>query len=368
MPSTESTPGSLLERGSAFIEAVIAPSAVAMARGDGPTPEALVRSAGEHGLAGILIPEEFGGGGADHRAFTAFIEALARVDASSSVILDVHLSVGTEPLLTFGSDEQRRRFLPAVASGRCPTAFCLTEPGSGSDARALATRAERDGDGYRITGTKAFITNSGAAGLYVVMARHGDGPRDISAFLVEGDSPGLSFGEPLRKLGLRGSRTAEVVLDAVAVPASHRLGREGEGFAIAMATLDSGRIGISAQAVGIAQGCLDAMHAAGAERTLDEMALADVAARTAASRLLTAHAAALADAGIRATQAASVAKLFGTDTAMFAAHTAVEQCAPESARELHPASIRLRDAKACQIYEGTNQVQRLVIARRLLPS
>ena len=369
MPSTEAAldPRVLDERAAAFVAEVVAPHATAMACGDGPPPDAVVGSAGEYGLAGLLVPPRHGGAGADHAVFTRFVEAVARVDASSSVILDVHLSVGTEPMLMFGTPEQHRRYLPAVAAGACTTAFCLTEPGSGSDARAMTTRAERDGDGYRLSGTKAFITNSGVAGLYMVAARHGDGPRDISAFIVEGDAAGLSFGEPLHKMGLRGSRTAEVYFDGVRVPASQRLGAEGDGFRVAMAALDSGRVGISAQATGIAQGCLDAMRDAARDgRQLDETVLADAGARTAAARLLTAHAAALADAHLPSTREASVAKLFATDTAVFAAHAAVEQCAPESAFELHPAAVRLRDAKACQIYEGTNQVQRLVIARELL--
>jgi alkylation response protein AidB-like acyl-CoA dehydrogenase len=351
----------------AFVDEVIAPAAAAMARGDGPRPDELVRVAGSYRLAGLLVPPEYGGAGATHGEFTRFVEAVARHCASSSVILDVHLSVGTEPILAFGTREQQQRFLPRLASGECTSAFALTEPGSGSDAAGMTTRAERDGDGYRITGTKAFITNSGAAGVYVVMARTGPGARGISAFVVEAGTAGLRCGPPLHKMGLRGSWTAEVILDGARVPASNRLGDEGDGFGVAMATLDRGRVGISAQAVGIAHGCVDAIvETALARGTVDETALADVCARTEAARLLTAHAAALADAGLPATREAAIAKLFATDTVVAAAHAAVELCAPESAYESHPASVRLRDAKACQIYEGTNQVQRIVIARGVL--
>ena len=351
----------------AFVDEVIRPNVGAMARGEGPRPDALVRVAGECGLAGLLLPPEFGGAAATHREFAEFVEAVARECASSSVILDVHLSVGSEPILAFGNAEQHRRFLPRIASGECTAAFALTEPGSGSDAAGMVTRAERDGTDYRLTGTKAFITNSGAAGVYVVMARTGPGPRGISAFLVEAGSPGLHCGTPLHKMGLRGSWTAELVLDDVPVSADNRLGDEGAGFRMAMSALDSGRIGISAQAVGIAQGCIDAITAAARDgRELDGTALAEVGARTVAARLLTAHAAALADAGLPTTRDASIAKLFATDTVVAVAHAAVELCAPESALETHPAAIRLRDAKACQIYEGTNQIQRLVIARELL--
>jgi alkylation response protein AidB-like acyl-CoA dehydrogenase len=366
--STETPPAAVADRAAAFVDQVVAPQAAAMARGDGLTPDALVRAAGGRGLAGLLLPRELGGADAGHEAFAAFIERVARVCASSAVILDVHLSVGSEPLLMFGSAAQRQRHLPAIASGEHTAAFALTEPGSGSDAAALATRAERDGRGYRLTGSKAFITNCGAAGVYVVMARTGPGRRGISAFIVAADSTGLHCGPPLHKMGLAGSWTAELVLDGVRVGEEDRLGAEGDGFRIAMAALDSGRVGISAQAVGIAQGCLDdIVHAARdrAERT-DETLLADMCARTTAARLLTAHAARLADLHQPVTRAASIAKLYATDTCVAAAHAAVDLSAPESARADHPAAIRLRDAKASQIYEGTNQVQRMVIARALL--
>ncbi|MGH7722444.1 MAG: acyl-CoA dehydrogenase family protein [Candidatus Dormibacteria bacterium] len=353
---------------STFVEEVIRPIAPAMARGQGPRPDELVRAAAERGLAGLLLPREYGGAGASHLEFTGFVEAVARVCASSAVILDVHLSVGSEPLLLFGTDSQLRRHLPALAAGSHTAAFALTEPGSGSDAAALATRAERDGSGYRLTGNKAFISNCGAAGMYVVLARTGPGRRGISAFIVVAESAGLRFGAPLNKMGLAGSRTGELILDGVAVSAENRLGAEGMGFQVAMAALDRGRVGISAQAVGIAQGCLDdiAGTVAPAGADPDLTLLADLRARITASRLLTAHAARLADAHQPITRDASIAKLYATDTCVAAAIAAVDVCAPESARADHPAAVRLRDAKASQIYEGTNQVQRMVIARALL--
>jgi alkylation response protein AidB-like acyl-CoA dehydrogenase len=358
---------SIADLTSAFVDEVIGPNAAAMARGEGLHPGALVRAAGERGLAGLLIPVEHGGAGASHLEFARFIEAVARVCASSAVILDVHLSVGSEPLVLFGNDAQLRRHLPAIAGGSHTAAFALTEPGSGSDAAALSTRAERDGDGYRLTGTKAFITNCGAAQVYLVMARTAPGRRGITAFIVDAGSVGLRAGRPLHKMGLVGSWTAELVLDGVRVDAGDRLGAEGMGFRVAMAALDSGRIGISAQAVGIAQGCIDDVVSAprSAAIEVDETLLADVQARTVAARLLTAHAARLADAGEAMTREASVAKLYATDTCVAAAIAAVELCAPHSGREDHPSAIRMRDAKASQIYEGTNQVQRMVIARAL---
>ncbi|MBJ7608527.1 MAG: acyl-CoA dehydrogenase family protein [Candidatus Dormibacteraeota bacterium] len=352
----------------AYVDQVIRPAATAMAAGRGPRPDEVVREAAEWGLAGLLIPRTHGGAGATHLEFAGFIEAVARVCASSAVILDVHLSVGSEPLLLFGTDEQLRRTLPRLASGEWTGAFALTEAGSGSDAAALATRADRDGDGYRLTGSKAFITNCGAAGVYLVMARTGPGTRGITAFIVDADSPGLQAGEPLHKMGLAGSWTGELILDGVPVGASNRLGEEGMGFRVAMAALDSGRVGISAQAVGIAQGCVDDVvsHRAGLDGRTDETLLADIHSRVVASRLLTRQAAQLADAGMPLTREAAIAKLYATDTCVAAAHAAVELCAPDSAGRDHPVATRMRDAKASQIYEGTNQVQRLVIARALL--
>jgi acyl-CoA dehydrogenase len=362
------TATSIADLTAAFVDEVIRPNAAAMARGEGLHPDALVRATGARGLAGLLLPVEHGGAGASHVEFARFIEAVARVCASSAVILDVHLSVGSEPLLLFGSDTQLRRHLPAIASGRHTAAFALSEPGSGSDAAGLATKAERDGDAYRLSGTKAFITNCGAAHVYLVMARTAPERQGITAFIVEAGSPGLRSGEPLPKMGLAGSWTAELVLDGVRVDAADRLGDEGVGFLVAMAALDSGRVGISAQAVGIAQGCIDDVVSARRSRAIDvdETLLADVHARTVAARLLTTHAARLADAGEMMTSEASVAKLFATDTCVAAAAAAVELCAPESGRDDHPSAIRFRDAKASQIYEGTNQVQRMVIARALL--
>ena len=359
---------SIADRTAAFVEEIIRPMAPAMARGQGMRPDALVRAAGERGLAGLLLPVGYGGADAGHVDFVSFVEAVARVCASSAVILDVHLSVGSEPLRLFGSEAQLRRHLPAIAAGTCTAAFALTEPGSGSDAAALSTRAERDGADYRLTGTKAFITNSGAAGLYTVLARTGPGRRGISAFMVDAESRGVSFGAPLHKMGLAGSWTGELILDGVPVSASNRLGAEGAGFGVAMAALDSGRVGISAQAVGLAQGCLDDI--AGAVRRVrtdtDQTLLADIHARTVAARLLTVHAARLADACQPITRDASIAKLYSSDMCVAAAIAAVDLCAPDSALNDHPAAIRMRDAKASQIYEGTNQVQRMVIARELL--
>ncbi len=375
------------ERVEAFAAEVVAPRAAAMARGRLGSPRWLIEAAGERGLAGLLVPVEYGGAGACHAEFAAAVERIARFCASSSVAYDVHVSVATEPILLFGSEEQKARFLPRLAAGEWVGAFALSEPGSGSDAAALTTRAARTAGGWRITGAKAWITNCGAADVFMVLARTGEaGSRGISAFLVEASRPGVVAERPLHKLGLRGSWTAGLVLEGVEVPEANLLGPEGGGFRVAMATLDSGRIGISAQATGIAQGALDsatahlralglgdlvdaegeAGEAAAARLPQAAARLAGMAASTAAARALYRHAAALCDAGEPFTRPAAIAKLVATDAAVAVAHEAVELCAPASTSEDHPASIRLRDAKACQIYEGTNQVQRIVIARHLL--
>jgi acyl-CoA dehydrogenase len=369
--STDLPRPALAERIAAFVSDVVAPIAPAMARGDGPHPKRIIEAAGEAGLAGMLTPVEYGGIGGTHSDFIELIESIARADASTAVIVDVHLSVGTEPLIVFGNDGQKSRYLPRLASGEWLAAFALTEPAGGSDAAALQTRAVLDGDAYVLDGAKAFITSAGDADLYIVMARTAAGTRGVSSFLVESSWPGVSAGTPQLKMGLHGSWTAELVFDSVRVPAANRLGDEGIGFTIAMSALDSGRVGISAQAVGIAQGALDAAVACSLDRgaagvAVDATALADMEARTVASRQLTRHAAALVDAGQHVTLDASIAKLFSTDTCVAVAQASVDLCAPDSAADDHPAAIRFRDAKACQIYEGTNQIQRMVIARQVL--
>jgi alkylation response protein AidB-like acyl-CoA dehydrogenase len=369
--STEIVEAAFAERIRGFVGDFIAPIAPSMAHGDGPHPKRIIEAAGEAGLAGVLTPRSHGGSGGSHRDFIALIEAIARADASAAVIVDVHLSVGTEPLIVFGNDDQKSRYLPRLASGAWLAGFALTEAAGGSDAAAVQTRAVRDGAAYVLDGSKTFITSAGDADLYIVMARTDPGTHGVSAFLVESAWPGVSAGAPFMKMGLHGSWTAELVFDGVRVPVANRLGDEGVGFTVAMSALDSGRVGISAQAVGIAQGALDAAIASSRRRralgmSADETTLADMEVRTAASRQLTRHAAALVDAGERVTLDASIAKLYSTDTCVAVAQAAVDLCAPESASDEHPAAVRFRDAKACQIYEGTNQIQRMVIARHLL--
>jgi acyl-CoA dehydrogenase len=336
-------------------------------------PEEAVRAAAEAGLLGVLIPRDHGGAGLDALAFALCIEELAQACASSAVIVDVHTSVGSEPILLFGDEAQKRRWLPSLARGEMLGAFALTEPAAGSDAASLQTSARRTAGGYVLNGTKVFITNAGRAGLYIVFARTGPGDRasGISAFIVPAETPGVRAGQLFKKMGLHGSPTAELVLEDVEVPASNRLGDEGQGFTVAMRALDSGRIGISAQALGIAQAALDESREilAGQDRRQgDDFLLAEMATRLETARLMAYHAAWLCGRGRPFTREASMAKLHCTDTAMRLALDAVQLAGEAGASSGSPLERHVRDAKALQIYEGSNQVQRVVIARELLRS
>lgn len=334
-------------------------------------PQEAVRAAAEAGLLGILIPREYGGAGLDALAFTVCIDELARACASTSVIVDVHTSVGSEPILLFGTEDQKRQWLPRLASGELLGAFALTEPASGSDAVSLKTSARRNGDGYVLNGTKVFITNVGHAGLYIVFARTGPGEKaaGISAFLVPADAPGLRVGQVFKKMGLNGSPTGELVMEDVVVPESNRLAAEGQGFTVAMRALDSGRIGISGQALGIGQAAVDGAATvlrARAREQGDDFTLADMATCLESARLLAYHAAWLCSRGRPFTRQASMAKLHCTDTTMQLALDALQLVGEEGAVSGSPFERHVRDAKALQIYEGSNQVQRVVIARDIL--
>ena len=341
-------------------------------------PREAVEAVTALGLMGMLVPAEYGGAALDHLALTICIEELARACASTAVVVDVHNSVATEPLVLFGTEDQKRRWLPVLASGERLGAFALTEPGSGSDAASLETTARRRGQEWVLTGRKVFITNVGEAGLYVVFARTGPpGSRagGISAFIVPAESDGLKVGQVFQKMGLNGSPTGELVLEEVRVPADALLDFEGRGFRIAMRALDSGRIGISGQALGVAAAALEetvqhlksrAADGASAPSQGASFMLADMATRLLAGRQLAYIAASLCSAGRPFTQEASMAKLFCTDAAMEIVGEALQLAETEGAAEGSPFSRHFRDAKALQIYEGSNQVQRVVIARQLL--
>src|SRR2546422_158128 len=353
-----------------FAQGVVLPLAAEVDR-EHRFPNEAVKAAADAGLMGVLIPSEYGGAGLDALAFAICIEELAQACASTSVIVDVHTSVGSEPILLFGTDDQKRKWLPKLASGELLGAFALTEPASGSDAASLKTSARRSADGYVLNGTKVFITNIRRAGLYVVFARTGPDEKaaGVSAFLVPGDTPGVRVGQVFKKMGLNGSPTGELVLEDVFVPAANRLGLEGQGFTVAMRALDSGRIGISGQALGIAQAAVDESRSVLAERESaqgDEFMLADMATRLESARLLAYHAAWLCAQGRPFTRQASMAKLHCTDTAMDLALDAVQLAGEEGVVAGSPFERHVRDAKALQIYEGSNQVQRIVIARELL--
>jgi alkylation response protein AidB-like acyl-CoA dehydrogenase len=360
-----------------FAEREVKPRADAIDHTD-EFPRDLVDKAARLGLLGMLVPDAYSGAGLDHVAFAIFVEEVARYSASTAGILDVHASVGTEPIVLFGNEEQKRRWLPDLATGKKLAAFALTEPEAGSDAAQLKTTASRRNGRYLLNGTKIFITNAGEAQLYVVMAttRPGSGADGISAFLIAGDNPGLKVGPKFRKMGLNGSTIAEVHFENCTVDEGDRLGDEGQGFRVAMRSLDSGRIGISAQAIGLAQGALDDAVAYAKERkqfgkpiaelqTIQNK-IADMAVKVRAARWMTWNAAALCDAGQPFTREAAMAKLFATDAAMEITLDALQVFGGYGYLEEYPMARRVRDAKACQIYEGTNQVQRVVIARELL--
>src|SRR6266478_4094498 len=272
-------------------QGVVEPHAAEVDR-DHRFPEEALEAARHAGLMGVLIPREFGGAGLDAIAFALCIDELAQACASTSVIVDVHTSVGSEPILLFGTDEQKRHWLPRLASGELLGAFALTEPAAGSDAASLQMTARRHGNGYVLNGTKVFITNIGRAGLYVVFARTGPEERaaGVTAFLVPAETPGVQVGQTFKKMGLNGSPTGELVLEDVVVPVANRLAAEGQGFTVAMRALDSGRIGISGQALGIAQAAVDESTALlrGRPRERgqgDDFTLADMAVRLESARL-----------------------------------------------------------------------------------
>lgn len=342
-------------------------------------PAEALSAAADLDLMGVLIPAEYGGAGIDHVGFAICIEEVATACASTAVLLDVHNSVASEPIVLFGDEEQKKAWLPRLARGELLGAFALTEPASGSDAAALATTARRYGDEYVLNGTKVFITGIGHAGMYLVFARtdpEQPGAAGVSCFIVPGDAAGLRAGQLFKKMGLNGSPTGELVLEDVRVPAANRLHQEGRGFTVAMRALDSGRIGISAQALGIGQGAFNEALAYTREREQFAQAvagfqgvtwmLADMATRLEAARRLIYHAADLCTRGLPFTKEASMAKVFTTDTAMAVATDALQLAGGYGYVEDYPFERFFRDAKACQIYEGSNQVQRIVIGREIL--
>lgn len=337
-------------------------------------PTETVQKMAEMGMMGLPIPEELGGSGVDQLGYVLAVEELSKVCATTGIILSAHTSLCCWPIMTFGTEEQKEKYLKPLASGQKLGAFALTEPSAGTDASMQKSTAVLDGDHYILNGNKVFITNAGAADVFIVFAMTDkeQGTRGITAFILERDMPGFTMGKPENKMGLRASSTCELVFDNVRVPVENRLGAEGKGFKIAMATLDGGRIGVGAQAVGIAQGAIDEAVKFTKERIQfgrrisqfqnTQFTLADMQTRTDAARMLVWRAAAAEQEGQPYTHLAAMAKLFASETASYVTNRAVQLCGGYGYTKDYPVERMMRDAKVTEIYEGTSEVQRMVIS------
>ncbi|WP_368658148.1 acyl-CoA dehydrogenase [Metabacillus halosaccharovorans] len=344
----------------------------------GVFPRAILNKMGELGLMGIPVPSKYDGGDLDFTSYMMVIHELAKVSATLAVILSVHTSVGTYPILSFGTEEQKEKYVKKLARGEHLGAFCLTEPGSGSDAASMKTKAVKKGQFYVLNGSKMFITNGGEADTYIVFARTGEekASTSISAFIIEKDTPGLIIGKDEHKMGLNGSRTVQLIFEDAQVPIENLLGQEGEGFKIAMANLDGGRIGIAAQALGIAEAALEKAVQYARERKQFgkpiasqqgiSFKLADMATNVEAAKLLVYQAAWLKDQGMPCGKQAAIAKLFASKTAMDVTTEAIQVFGGYGYIKDYPVERYFRDAKVCEIYEGTSEIQRIVISKHLL--
>ena len=341
-------------------------------------PAKAVAELGRLGMLGVFIPEQYGGAGLDNISYALVIEELSVECASTGVIVSAHSSLGSWPILGTGTEEQKRRYLPKMATGEWLGCFALTEPQAGSDAAGQKTRAVRDGDSYVINGTKNFITNGPEAGIAIVfaMTEMDKGHHGISAFIVETSAPGFAVTRIEDKMGINGSHSAQLAFTDLRVPCENLLVKEGEGFKIAMKTLDGGRIGIAAQAIGIARASLEASLKYAQERQAFgrpiasnqaiQWKLADMAVEIDAARLLALQAAALKDAGKPCTKQSAMAKLFAAETAMKAATEAVQIHGGYGYTKEFKVERYFRDAKITEIYEGTSEIQRLVISSQVL--
>lgn len=362
-----------------FAQREIAPRAAELDR-EAKFDETLVAKLGALGFLGMLIPESFGGLGLDSLSYLLALEEIAQGDASAAVLLSVHNSLPTQMLLRFGSEAQKAQFLAPMAHGQLLGAFALSEPEAGSDASSLRTQAVRDGDHYILNGTKAWVTNGGTAGVIMAMART-DTPDDrrggkgVSTFIITPDLPGFGVSKKENKMGLRASPTVQLVFDNLRVPADRLLGEEGKGFQYAMQSLEHGRLGIAAQAIGIAQAALDASIAYAGERQQFgtpirefqgiQFKLADMATRVTAARALLHTVAAAKDRGEAVGPQASMCKLFASETAMWVTTQAVQVFGGYGYTKDYPVERLMRDAKVTEIYEGTSEIQRIVIGRSL---
>jgi len=332
---------------------------------------------GELGLMGMLVPQEWGGAGVDFVSYATAVEEIAAGDGACSTIMAVHNSVACMPVYRFGSEPQKQRWLHDLASGKVLGAFCLSEPGAGSDAAAIRCRARRDGDSYVLDGSKQFVTNGGRAGLAIVFAvtDPDKGKRGISAFLVPGDTPGFIVARLEKKLGLRASDTAAIALENCRLPLDARLGEEGQGYAIALSNLEGGRIGIAAQAIGIARAAFEAaLEYAKNRRQFDQPIaefgsignmLADMLTSINSARLLTHHAARMRSAALPCLSEACQAKLYASEMAERVCSKAIQIHGGYGYLDDYNVERHYRDARITQIYEGTSEIQRLVIARTL---
>jgi alkylation response protein AidB-like acyl-CoA dehydrogenase len=348
--------------------------AVAQAEATETFPREVFRTLGRAGLLSLPYPEEYGGAGQPYEVYLQVLEEIAAVWSSVGVGVSVH-ALSCFGLFTRGTEEQKQRWLPEMLSGEQLGAYCLSEPHAGSDAAAMKARAVREGDEYVLTGAKAWTTHGGYADFYKVMARTGEGSRGITAFLVPADAPGLEADPPERKMGLTGSATATMRFDGVRVPVERRLGEEGEGLHIALEGLDSGRLGIAAVATGLAQGALDHAVAYAKERETFgrpiiehqglAFVLADMAAAVESARATVLAAARRKDQGLPFSKEASIAKMVATDNAMKVTTDAVQVLGGYGYTRDFPVERYMREAKVMQIFEGTNQIQRMVIGRHL---
>ena len=357
-----------------FAEKEVAPSAAARDEEERFDRKLMYDRLAELGLTGIIFPEEYGGAGADYISYAIAVEELSRVCASTGVTLSAHLSLGANPIYLFGTEKQKRQYLVPLAEGNKMGAFGLTESSAGSDAGGTRTTAVLEGEEWVLNGSKIFITNGGEAEVYIVFARtdrKAEKHHGISAFILEKGAPGFSFGKKEAKMGIRSSPTMELVFDNCRIPRENLLGKEGEGFKIAMKTLEGGRIGIAAQALGIAQGAFEAAAAYARERKqfdqpiatfqAVQFMLADMATRIEAARLLVYQAAHRASAGLSYGKESAMAKLFASETAMEVTTKAVQVFGGYGYTREFPVERMMRDAKITEIYEGTSEVQRLVI-------
>jgi alkylation response protein AidB-like acyl-CoA dehydrogenase len=359
-----------------FAEREIAPYAADYDRKE-EFPRAVLEKMKPLGFLGAPIPQEYGGMGVDAVSYALIIEEIARADSSVRSIISVNCSLVGLTILKWGTEEQKQAWLPKIASGETLGCFGLTEPGSGSDAASLQTRARRDGDDWVLDGTKMFITNGTVAGVALIMAQTDPslGPKGIAAFLVPTDTPGFSANEIHGKLGLRASSTAELVLQDVRVRPDSMLGEIGDGMKVALSALDNGRVGLGASCVGLAQACLDSALAYAKERKqfgkpiaafqLVQEMLAEMHVEIEAARLLVWRAASLKDKGVRNTLEASVAKFYASEAAVKCANLAIQVHGGYGYIDEYPVGRYLRDARVTTLYEGTSQIQKLLIGRHL---